>query len=650
MADNPLPSSPIDPLPASAEPVRPQPPPPAVAASSGLLDQVKASALHLGLLAGLWAAAYVVLLLLAGLGQRDALGFATVTAIIGSFFVRSLLPHHDKSAAGAAQPHHADSPREIVETVVFVVVLVLLLKSFAAEAFVIPTGSMAETLWGYQKVVTCPQCALAFPVNCSSEVDPPDDEGFGRGPREPLRVGGCVCPNCRQEITLAGPRDDRLPGDAGTIPDPGWRSGDRVLVAKFVYDLLNQSPDRLDVVVFKYPGDPRFPLSGPVKRHVPINYIKRLIGLPNETIGVHRGKLWRLAPDKGLRYDETADRAQLWQMRHTHHNDPEAVRRFSAGDFEIIRKKPESLLTMRRLVYDNFHQARDLKDERYRRWVASPAGGWTSEPLSVFRSDGSSAEPAWLRYRHVLRKNPDQPQLITDFMGYNTGTVRGMPGENWASDLMLECQVQVEKAQGQLLLELSRGPDRFQAVFDLGKGECRLFRLEGGKPPAELKSVPGVLARPGTYQVRFANVDDRLTVWIDERLVFGDGIEYGPVRKLLPTRQNDLERPASIGSQGAAVAVSGLRLYRDTYYTTNRTGTPSEADAPNFRPDDAETWSALENLPVATYFVQPDHFLCLGDNSPESSDGRTWGLVPQRLLLGRALLVYYPFSRAGRIR
>src|ERR1700726_1372933 len=65
-----------------------------------------------------------------------------------------------------------DAKREIVETVVFVVVLVLLLKTFVAEAFVIPTGSMATTLWGYQKVVDCPKCGESFPVNCSSEVDP----------------------------------------------------------------------------------------------------------------------------------------------------------------------------------------------------------------------------------------------------------------------------------------------------------------------------------------------------------------------------------------------------------------------------------------------------------------------------------------------
>lgn len=645
MADNPLPSSHTDPAdaPVPRRPTGDEPVASPAGLGSALLAQAQALALSAGLLIVLWAVAFVVFTL-AGLKTRDAIGFGALVALVGSFFLRSLLPHPEKAhAATTAVPHHADSPREIIETVVFVVVLVLLLKSFVAEAFVIPTGSMAETLWGYQKVVTCPQCGYEFPVNCSREVDPSDDEGLGR-PMPPTRVSGCTCPNCRQEISLVG-RDERPVADPGAIPDPGWRSGDRVLVAKFVYDLLPRSPDRLDVVVFKYPGDSRFPISGPVKRHVPINYIKRLIGLPQETIGIYRGKLWVLPPERGLSYDDAADPAQRWQIRYAHHNDPEAVRRFHAGDFQIIRKAPKALLAMRRIVYDNDHPARDVKPPRWQ-----PDGSWTAAADHAFRSDGAGEQIDWLHYRHLLRKNLDQPQLITDFMGYNSDSSRGPVGENWASDLMLECQVQVEQPTGQLVLELSRGPDRYQAVFDLASGECQLIRLEGGKRPAELKTAPTALKKAGSYAVRFANCDDRLTVWVNDSLVFGDGVEYGPAQKLVPTQANDLERPASIGARGAKVVVSKIKLFRDTYYTSSRTGNPQDADAPNFRPDDAETWSALENVPVATYYVQPDHYLCLGDNSPESSDGRTWGLVPQRLLLGRALLVYYPFGRAGRIR
>src|SRR5215210_4006245 len=54
-----------------------------------------------------------------------------------------------KKAAGKdAAPEIKDSFREVIETIVFVVVLVLMLKTFLAEAFVIPTGSMATTLLG----------------------------------------------------------------------------------------------------------------------------------------------------------------------------------------------------------------------------------------------------------------------------------------------------------------------------------------------------------------------------------------------------------------------------------------------------------------------------------------------------------------------
>src|SRR5262249_52959720 len=117
-----------------------------------------------------------------------------------------------------------------------------------------------------------------------------------------------------------------------------------------------------------------------------------------------------------------------------------------------------------------------------------------------------------------------------------------------------------------------------------------------------------------------------------------------------PTKHNDLERPASVGVKGAKVKLRHVKLSRDTYYTTGREDKPSAADV-EFDADNPEKWGPLrEDMPLATFFVQPNHFLCLGDTSPESSDGRTWGLVPRRLLLGRALLVYYPLTRAGRIR
>ncbi|MFO0877519.1 MAG: S26 family signal peptidase [Gemmataceae bacterium] len=677
MADNPTPS-PHSPLASSStEPPSSLPATnagdgsaalPESAPGSTLLERLHHQAINLGLLAGIWVIALIGLLL-AGYGRADAIGFATVAALVGSFFTRSLLPQPSEkvqASSPATQPHHNDSAREIIETVVFVVVLVLLLKSFVAEAFVIPTGSMAETLWGYQKVVTCPQCGLQFPVNCSSEVDPSDGN-------PPSYVRGCTCPNCRQDITFWRPDPNNPnqapPAQVGLIPDPRWRSGDRVLVAKYVYDLppavtgleKSPAPDRLDVVVFKFPGENDFPRSGPVKRHVAINYIKRLIGKPGETIALHRGKLWLLPPEESPKYDDFAKsennpgaRAVLWQREYTHHNDPAALELFHANKFQIVRKKPENILAMMRIVYDHDHQPLDLRDKpEFQRWIPASNSGWTASGRTAFEHNGEGDKVAWLHYRHVLRNSPDRPQLITDFTGYNTwmgGPHQTHPRENWASDLLVDCEVKVDKAEGTFALELSRGNHRYQASFNLATGDCTLYDEDKGKQPQALQTAGTAMKGPGTYHIRFGNMDDRLVVWVNDRLPFGEGVNYSPIRNIVPTKENDLERPVSVGVKGARLTVSKLKVFRDTYYTTSNGGSPAAADVDRFRPDDPDTFPALGDAPVATFYVQPDHFLCLGDNSPESSDGRTWGLVPQRLLLGRALLVYYPFSRAGRIR
>jgi len=86
-------------------------------------------------------------------------------------------------------PHHHDGFRELIETIVFVVVLVLILKTFLAEAFVIPTGSMADTLLGYHKAHTCEKCGYRFLVNASSEADPAE--------RRRLVVTSAYCDNCQ---------------------------------------------------------------------------------------------------------------------------------------------------------------------------------------------------------------------------------------------------------------------------------------------------------------------------------------------------------------------------------------------------------------------------------------------------------------------
>jgi signal peptidase I len=42
--------------------------------------------------------------------------------------------------------------------------------------------------------------------------------------------------------------------------------------------------------------------------------------------------------------------------------------------------------------------------------------------------------------------------------------------------------------------------------------------------------------------------------------------------------------------------------------------------------------------------VPEGHYFCMGDNRDESADSRRWGFVPETLMKGRALLVWYSFE------
>ena len=57
---------------------------------------------------------------------------------------------------------------------------------------------------------------------------------------------------------------------------PTFESGDYLVVDELTYHLGD--PKRGDVVVFRYPGDPS------------VFYIKRIIGLPGETVHIEKGK------------------------------------------------------------------------------------------------------------------------------------------------------------------------------------------------------------------------------------------------------------------------------------------------------------------------------------------------------------------------
>ncbi len=47
--------------------------------------------------------------------------------------------------------------------------------------------------------------------------------------------------------------------------------------------------------------------------------------------------------------------------------------------------------------------------------------------------------------------------------------------------------------------------------------------------------------------------------------------------------------------------------------------------------------------------VEPGHYFVLGDHRSQSSDSRTWGLVPRENIYGKAVFRYWPVTKMGAI-
>jgi signal peptidase I len=378
------------------------------------------------------------------------------------------------------------------------------------------------------------------------------------------------------------------------------------------------------------------------------------------------------------------------------------VQKSPDGRNEVLRKPAVKQTAMKMFVHDDAHPAKELLAAEWPEswqalsrdgdvWQPDPHGWEAHREKRTYNISGKADEPLrWLRYQHYiptyddwesaragqsLRTSPNrEPLLITDFYPYNSEDVntsfgREMLGDNWVGDLCLSCKVDVAVPQGSLVLELVESKRRYRCEIDLTSGQAELYyyndALTGTRADDDsvdsrvaIGKVQTVMNRAGRYRLRLSNFDNRLGLWINNRVVplpqSGD-YSFDP-RSDYSTPTNEDLCPVGIAARGAELQVSDLRIDRDVFYTQGRVDQPkSRYQLAN--PQEYARAAEAEFDPLS-YALGPDEFFAMGDNSPRSADSRWWTApdnhadtlrnpahpwaVHRSLLIGKAFMIYWP--------
>ena len=283
------------------------------------------------------------------------------------------------------------------------------------------------------------------------------------------------------------------------------------------------------------------------------------------------------------------------------------------------------------------------------------------------------------RFNPANKEDEKAGTLITDFYAYNNGNKPWRTGFHWVGDLAAEYEVEVEGDKGHLLLESVEGGAHFQCSIDVANGEATLSRRQptgetglftDQQGETEKKPVGQTkIKKPGSYRLRFSNVDNEVLLWVNNRLVQFDGpTTYESEAIVAPRwRQDDPGdlAPVGIGTRSLAMQVKRMRVFRDVYYVALDTKQENMSQTDYLMGFDEGRFSNYKEWDQMKFFTHrfeqlipekgsmgKDDFLPMGDNSPESSDGRMWPALDDKqkhtvhrdLLIGQAMFVYWPHS------
>lgn len=498
----------------------------------------------------------------------------------------------------APSPEHADSGIiATLQSLIVAFVLAMTFRGFVAEGFVIPTGSMAPTLMGSHLLLDSSITGYRFPAGL-------DQTSNGR-----VDIDRAVDPMLGPKYRIGAPRIRPV--------DNRPRAGDRILVLKGLYAF--SEPERYDVVVFKNPTDPKGDAG---------NYIKRLIGLPNETV-------WLADGDVFARSDGEENFA--------------------------IQRKPEYIQRALWQPITNSAYMNAYPDRLNRHYTGPPwrGEGWD---LSGRSYRYGSVEPTTLHW-------DEEERPLDDWAMYNMLSRRARPSVP-VSDLRIAAGIVPDNDTFNSTVELATRNHIFEFTVTGDEARVRYRRASDDDGWAEQKSASITPAQAGRVRnVEFWHVDQSMRVFVDGEQAVRLDYNWEPRERIEHATGMAGNRGLRAAANGALqeprlrwhfadspVTLHRVQVDRDLYYRSAHLDASQQRNDPPIRGAAFGVHPGTGHSPNLAE-MGPDQFYMLGDNSQASLDSRLWGnphplvaaqiddspfIVHRDLLLGKAWVVYFP--------
>ncbi len=479
--------------------------------------------------------------------------------------------------------------KETIESLAIAFILAFVFRAFVVEAFVIPTGSMADGLRGAHYRITCANCSHNYNYGFSPDLWHLPEGGIPSNSIEvvpPKRVPKGTAPRCQ----LCGEEPDKRRKRRVS-------NGDRILVLKYLYQFIE--PQTWDVVVFKNPTNPKQ------------NYIKRLIGCPGDEIKIIDGDI------------------------------------YIDGVIQTKPKHVQDLLWLK--IYDSdFQPANNEKrvnndDRKVWRHPFEPNDRtqtfWEiDQKKRTYQFKGSNS----LSDFDELYFNQARMKMITKAtIDYNGPNYDRLPV---ASDLKFSVGILPKSEQSLLGITLGKYQREYRCEFTLS-GQYSIIDLQTNESLFEGMFNPLALGK--VTPVSFAILDHQFIVTVGDNEMIHQGpndfMDWGYNPNLYSVYPNPNPAIATLKLSGAGeeFQIQKIQLHRDIYYTKNSAMSTEEGRATHKQPFE---------LGPDEFFVLGDNSPASADSRFWHQMGKItgndnhyrMGTVPRDYLIGKAFFVYWP--------